>query len=560
MNINDPEIAAGSERGDSDSNISDKENFEIEEYQNDLAGQFAASHENILVGKELVVVFTAVSMTLLVSFIDQTGITVALPDIAKDLDAYDTISWASTSALISTTVFMVLFGRFSDIFSRKYTLIFAMFILAFFDLACALAKTSTQFYIFRGFCNMGNGGISTLSMVIVSDIVTLEQRGLYQGILGAFVGVGAAIGPYISAAFIEHSSWRNFYFTLFPISLCSIAIIYQYIPYTRPKNDMKEKLLNLDYLGFFTSSIAIIFLLIPISGGGSSFPWNSAFSIAMLTIGGSFFLIFLFVEYKLAKLPLIPLQIFNQSIPLSLLLSQNFFFGVCYYGSQFYYPYYFEVVRGYSVIDTSSFMLAFVIPQTISSASSGQIISRTKQYGYVVWFGYLMWFLSTCLLNIWSISSKKGVIIIIMIINGLGSGSTFQPTLIALQSYSYKKDRATVISTRNVLRCFGGSISLAISATIVANTFLQQLNSGGSEYFTVTEIATLKTMIYSKINLAQFSTEQASYLRSVYMLAMKRIFYIWMASMAYCVVTNIPIRDRGLQPLDEQDNAYDAKN
>lgn len=520
----------------------------------DLAQRMADSHENLLSKRKLIIVFLSMTIGLFLAFVDQTGVTVALPYIADDLHAHQTISWAGTSSLISTTVFAILFGRFSDIFSRKYTLIASMVVLAFFDLGCGLSQTPTQFYICRAFCGIGTGGITSLTTVIVSDIVTLEQRGKYQGILGAFVGLGNAIGPFIAAGFIEHSSWRKFYFTLFPIILCATISVFKIVPYTKPDNTIQEKLKNIDYFGFLSSSIAIIFLLIPISGGGSTFEWNSAFTIAMLTIGGTFVFVFLFVEYRVAKLPMVPLRLFSANLSLTVLLSQNFFFGMCYFSAIYYYPYYFEVVKNYSVLHTSCFFLAMVVPQCLSSVGSGQLISRTKHYWHVTWFGYCMWMLALGLLNLWSSTNNYGLNIITMILNGLGVGCIFQPTLVAAQAHSYKKDRATVISTRNLLRSLGGAISLAISSTIIANTISSQLSISGNKYFSNEEIVQLKKLVYSKINLTLYTAEQAEYLRALYMKSIKTIFYVWMGCMGYCLVSNLTIKDQGLKPVDDRDD------
>lgn len=195
-----------------------KDDEEVNTLEVHLSQVLADSHDNILPKKKLLIVFGALASALFLSFVDQNGITIALPDIAEELDAQETVSWAGTSSLISQTVFMVLFGRFSDIFSRKYVLIASMVILSLSDLACALAQTPYQLYIFRGFSGIGNGGITSLSMMIVSDIVTLEERGKYQGILGSCVGLGNAIGPFLASAFITHThSWRKFYFMLFPL-------------------------------------------------------------------------------------------------------------------------------------------------------------------------------------------------------------------------------------------------------------------------------------------------------------------------------------------------------
>lgn len=543
-----------SKSNSTDSHVLKKDSEEIKiSTRDELAQKVADAHENLLSYNQVIVVFLAMATALLLSFVDQTSITVTLPFMARDLNAEQTASWAGTASLISNTVFMVLFGRFSDIFSRKYTMIASMLILAISDLACGLAQTPAQLYVFRGFCGIGNGGITSLTMVIVSDIVSLEDRGKFQGILGACVGLGNAIGPFIASAFITHSNWRKLYYTLFAIITPATLVIFFLVPYTKPENSTLEKIKSLDYFGFLSSSIAIIFILVPVSGGGSTYAWNSALVISMLVTGSVSFLVFLFVEHKIATLPLIPLKLFYNNVSLFVLLSQNLFFGICYYSAIYYYPYYFEIVREYSVIKTSCFFLALVLPQSFVSVGGGQIISRTKHYWHVIWFGYTMWMISMGLLNLWSVSNNKAINVITMILNGLGIGCIFQPTLVAAQAQSYKRDRATIISTRNVLRSFGGAVGLAICTTILANTFRRNLLNSGEMYFTTDQIEYLNTQIYTKIDLAKYSSVQTDFLRSLYMQSIKSIFYVWMGCMTYCFVSNIFVKDKGLRPLDDRD-------
>lgn len=77
---------------------------------------------NLLPKRELLVVFSALSISLFICFVDQNGVGVALPTIARDLNAQSTVSWAGTSALIANTVFQVLYGRLSDIFGMTTTI------------------------------------------------------------------------------------------------------------------------------------------------------------------------------------------------------------------------------------------------------------------------------------------------------------------------------------------------------------------------------------------------------------------------------------------------------
>lgn len=132
---------------------------------------------SILPRAKLLVVFAGLSFALLVSFIDQNSIGVILPTVGKDLDCANTIAWAGTSSLIANTVFQVLYGRLSDIFGRKGIFLSAVWLLALGDLLCSFAKTGPQLYGFRAMAGVAAGGIGAMSMTILSDILTLEQRG-----------------------------------------------------------------------------------------------------------------------------------------------------------------------------------------------------------------------------------------------------------------------------------------------------------------------------------------------------------------------------------------------
>jgi MFS family permease len=132
---------------------------------------------NILPKSQLIIVFCGLATALLISFVDQNSIGIALPTIGEDLDSATTIAWAGTSSLIANTVFQVLYGRISDIVGRKVVFLTAVGLLAIGDLACSFAQTGPQLYAFRAIPGIGNGGIAALTMIIVSDVVTLENRG-----------------------------------------------------------------------------------------------------------------------------------------------------------------------------------------------------------------------------------------------------------------------------------------------------------------------------------------------------------------------------------------------
>jgi len=132
---------------------------------------------NLLEGHKLIVVFSALAAAMLITYIDQNSIGVALPTIGRELNSASTIVWAGTSSLIANTAFQVLYGRLSDIFGRKVILVTSLCLLAVADVLCGFAQTGPQLYAFRAISGIANGGIMALVMMVVSDIVTLEERG-----------------------------------------------------------------------------------------------------------------------------------------------------------------------------------------------------------------------------------------------------------------------------------------------------------------------------------------------------------------------------------------------
>ena len=148
--------------------------------ESDMSGsELVRIDTNILPKAKLVVVFCGLAFALLISFTDQNSVGIALPTIGADLNCANTIAWAGTSSLIANTVFQVVYGRLSDIVGRKVVFLSAVGLLALGDLLCGFAKTGPQLYAFRGISGMATAGITALAMMIVSDIVTLENRGKY---------------------------------------------------------------------------------------------------------------------------------------------------------------------------------------------------------------------------------------------------------------------------------------------------------------------------------------------------------------------------------------------
>jgi MFS family permease len=503
---------------------------------------------DLLSSNRLLIVFGAMALTFFITYADQNGIAVSLPAMARELNAQNTISWAGTSSFIGNTVFQVLYGRLSDIFGRKVVYLSAVALLAIGDILCATAQSGPALYVFRGLAGIAMGGINSLTMMIVSDIVTLERRGHYQGMLGGMIGLGNIAGPFISAAFTQRAhTWRGFFYFISPTALLCGLAAFLLIPYKKGTKRAFEAVKLVDWAGLFSACVAIIFFLVPISGGGSYFIWSSPMVITMLSISLASAIAFLLIEWRVALLPLMPLSMFKNPAVAAILM-QNFLFGCAYYAELFYLPVYFQNARGWSPIVASALLIPFVLAQAIFSVGSGFYISRFKHYGEVIWAGFICWTLGAGSMCAFNRNTSIYGIILAGIVTGVGVGNVFQPCLIAIQAHSPKAQRAVVISNRNFLRSLGGATGLAVCAQVLQTTLKKSLP---------TNLQYIASSAYARPHLEDFNRSDQEAIKQAYMKACRMVFVTLAPFVGTCLLGCLLIKDRGLQRKEESEMKAD---
>lgn len=518
-----------------------------------LENQLGASHLNLLPTRKLVICMAGMSLSLFVSFCDQTGIAVALPTMAKDLHAENSINWAGTSALLANCVCQVLFGRLADIIGRKSMLITCLVILLLANMLCGFVQTGPQLYVLKAFAGIGAGGSQSLTMTITSDIVTLKQRGKFQGILGANVGLGNFLGPVIMALYVEHRSWRYYYRTLPPMIFSVIVVVFVFVDNPKTNNvlDWRGKLKKIDYFGVVLSAAALTFILIPVSGGGSTYAWDSTIVIVFLVLGGVSLIVFLLVEWKVPELPMFPLYIFKSGT-LCVLLGSSFLFGMVYYGFVFIVNDYFQMAKDYDALQLALMLLPLVLFQASVSAVAGMCITLLGHYLHVMWVGYLFWVIGIGMGLKWTEETSKAYIIGTLVMMGTGVGCIFQPTIVAAQANCTMAQRAVVIGVRNVVRSFGGALGIAVHSLIISSTMIQKLNSLLKESTLPADfIALVKKSVFSHPDYSTLTASQETLVRHMYLKSIRNVFYFELLLIVVCMLSTVFIRDRGLRALDQ---------
>ncbi|KAI1315105.1 hypothetical protein EDD11_001295 [Mortierella claussenii] len=422
----------------------------------------------VLPPKELSLVFLGLCLVLFMASLDQTIVSVLIPTLGRVFDAPQYIAWVGTSYLLTNTAMQPLYGKLSDIFGRKNTMLVAIFFFLLGSLICGAAPTIIVLVIGRGIAGLGAGGMISLTMIIISDVVSLRERGKYQGIIGSMFGISAVVGPLLGGVLAEKSSWRWAFYLNLPIGVVSTTAMVFILKLPTVVGTRREKLNRVDFLGSFTIVIGIICVLLSTNWGGNEYAWNSAQIIVPYCIGGLFLTAFLFVEAKVAVEPILPFRLFrNQSVCAT--FATSFFIGGAFMGAIFYCPLYFQLVMHDSATEAGIQLLPLVAGMLVAGIGNGALISKTGRYRPFIWAALAIYTAGVALLSLWDETSGLGVQIGFLFVVGLGLGGCMQSVVLAGQCAVSNSDIATVTSMLSFFRSMGGVTNVAIGGSIINN-------------------------------------------------------------------------------------------
>ncbi|KAF2705445.1 major facilitator superfamily transporter [Pleomassaria siparia CBS 279.74] len=509
---------------------------------------------NTLSRARLLVAIPLLSVALFVSFIDTTSVATSIPAISSDLDTGTATAWIGSSFLVASTAFQLINGRLSDIFGRKNCLLLCLVLLGIGDIGCGCSKNKEMLFFFRSLAGIGGGGINSLAMIIVSDITTLENRGRYQGIFGAIIAMANGTGPFIGGALVDSVSWRWVFWIVPMLALPATTLIYFFLPLKHNSGNYGDKIRKIDYGGIILNLAAVLLVLIPLSGGGVQYAWNSPIVIALLTVGACTAIAFVLYEWKIAPIPIMPVHLVHFPHCPALYI-QNFFTGLCFYGNFFYLPIYFQSVLGYSALISGALLLAVIIPTSVTSILSGTLMTRSGRYLWIVVTGFVLWTLGTGLKCAFDRDTKVWHLVLVLAVEGLGIGMTLQPTLVAILSNSSQSDRAVATGLRNFMRTIGGAFGLIISGAILSNNLDLQLS--GLPFMTPDILKSLTSSTYSLDKLGFSAAERAQVLDS-YVTGIRHIYILYSASCGVNLLLCLGIGNTGLKAkTPAKDNAKD---
>ncbi|KAF8885577.1 MFS general substrate transporter [Gymnopilus junonius] len=507
---------------------------------------------NLLPFRKIIACFSGLSLCIVVSTLDTVIVATSIPTISAAFKAGSIVSWVPSAYLLTSTSFQPLYGRFSDIFGRKAAICVAMLVFMVGNLLAGFSRTIIQLIVFRGIAGAGGGGIISMSQIVISDIVSLRDRGKYQGIIGGVVALGYTIGPIIGGALSQKVSWRWCFWICIPVSLFAMAVVVFILPLKPVSGDIRRKLFAVDFIGAILTLAGCALLLLPLIWGGITFPWTSAVVLAPLFSGILVAGLFCIWEWKGARLPIVPMYIFKHSTVTGVYITM-FVNGFVYYSALYYLPQYFQVVLGYDPIGAGTFLIPILVSQMAFSWISGVMVSRTGRYRTIVHSGFAIWSVACGLISTITPRSHKVELVIFMLLAGCGAGQTLQTTTVAAQASVSRKDMSVVTAFRNFIRLLGGTLALAVDSTIINNSLRAAMNNAALPSSTITSVIDNPAQLTNPTSLGIPNTIASFILNEGYTKGFRTVFIVNASLTALATVASIVmIKHKELTRGDEE--------
>ncbi len=441
----------------------------IEKLRNRLAAPTPASEtDGERSHSEIMVIITALMLAMFLAALDQTIVGTALPTIANDLHGLSELSWVATAYLLTSAVVTPLYGKIGDLFGRKKIFITAIVIFLVGSMLCGVSQNMSQLIFFRGLQGLGAGGLMSLILAIVGDIVSPRQRGRYMGYFMAVFAISSVVGPLIGGLLTDHLSWRWIFYVNLPVGLLALAAIglRLHLPVRKTEH-------RIDFLGASLLAVSVVCLLLVTVWGGARYAWASKQIISLL--GAGLVLAGVFVGWeRRAKEPIIPMRLFQNGIfTTSTVLS--LFSGLVMFAAFIYLPEYQQLVHGYSATKSGMMMLPLVFGLLGASILSGRYISKSGRYRIYPIAGSIVVALGLWLFSHVSIATNQWMLSVWMLVLGIGIGSFMQIMTLAVQNAVDRKDMGTATSVATFFRNMGSSFGTAIFGAILTARLGQHL-------------------------------------------------------------------------------------
>lgn len=424
----------------------------------------------VLTRKTIILIFSALMAAMFLATLDQTIVSTAMPTIVGDLDGVKYQSWLITIYLLAMTIVMPLYGKFGDMWGRKYIFLVAIALFVIGSFGCGAAQSFWWLIAARGFQGLGGGGLMILSQAIIADIIPARDRGKYMGPLGGLFAISSVIGPILGGFFTQHASWRWCFWINVPLGVIAFFIALFALRLPSHKSDRK-----IDVWGIMFLVLATGQLILTTTWGGNKYAWDS--TTILLLIAGTVIsaAIFVWIEFRVSD-PILPMWLFKNwtfvnATLIGLMLGLGMFAGIAYI------PTFLQMSTGTDITGSGLLMLPMMGGVMLTSIASGFLVSKTGRYKIYPLVGTLIAAAAMAWMTTLTSETSTFTIGVMIFCLGFGIGLVMQIVVLVVQNAVSPKLVGTATSTNNFFREIGAALGTSLFGSAFVSRLTDQFNN-----------------------------------------------------------------------------------
>lgn len=407
--------------------------------------------------------------------IDSTILATAVPSVVRELGEFERFPWLFSTYLLAQAVSVPIYSKLADTIGRKPIILVGIGLFLAGSILGGLAWNMTSLIIFRAVQGLGAGAISPMSMTIVGDLYSIQERALVQGYMASVWAVSSVVGPALGGLFSQFVSWRWIFLVNIPLCLAAaFSIMRSY------HEQVQRRQHKIDVLGATVLTVGLTTLILALLEGGTAWPWLSAPSVLIIAVGVAALTTFAFVERRAAE-PVLDLSILTRPVILaSTLVSVGV--GSLMIGITSYVPTYLSNSIGTPPLVAGAAVAALTLGWPLAASTAGRVYLK---YGFraTVLTGSAIAVVGTLALAITANQPNPLTVAAVAFVVGFGLGWTAAPSLIAAQASVEWAERGVVTGINVFARSAGSAVGVAIFGAIANSVIAAGL--GERDYETI---------------------------------------------------------------------------
>jgi EmrB/QacA subfamily drug resistance transporter len=429
-----------------------------------------------------------VMIVFLLSALDQTIVSTAMPVIISQLHGLELYSWVTTAYLLSSTVMVPIWGKLGDLYGRKPVLLAGIGLFLFGSWLSGLAGEfgdlpvlgggMVQLVVFRAVQGLGGGALFTTAFAIIADLFPPRERGKFAGLFGGVFGLASAIGPLLGGYFTDHGTvsigghiiegWRWVFYLNLPVGLVALFMVIAKMP--KLSHAAKG---SIDYVGAVLIVAACVPLLLALTFGGQKYAWDSAPVLGLLATFVICTTLFVLVEKRL-KDPIIHMELFSNKV-FTWANIAGFFSSMSFLSVVAFLPLFMQLGQGVQATTSGLSTLPLMLGLIAAATISGRLVTRTGRYKPFMLFGMGVLFIATFFLSQMSHHTTRLDLGWRMALLGIGLGPLQSLYGVAIQNAVPMNRIGVVTSANQFFRQIGSTVGVAVFGTLLTNNLNAKL-------------------------------------------------------------------------------------